>query len=95
MSLFLIFCLTELVFLRRGNDQTAILLALMSVLSESLLALVSSHLVSLVLLTVGHNFKVLLVNNSIVFLFFCVFPHIFGVQKYNIFFRSERKRLFF
>ena len=39
-------------FVRDGD-----LLALMSVLSQSLFALVSSHLVALVLLSVWHNLK--------------------------------------
>jgi len=43
---------TLLPFLRHGN-----LLALMTVLAQSLLALVSSHLVTLLFLSVRHNCK--------------------------------------
>ena len=41
-----------------GHVQREILLALVTILAESLFTLVSGHLVSLVLLTVGHSFYV-------------------------------------
>ena len=44
----------------------------MSVLSKSLLALVSRHLVSLVLLSVGHNLMNFMVNNLFIVCSECV-----------------------
>ena len=43
-----------------GTELRILLLALMSVLSKSLLALVSSHLVALLLFSVWHNLKILM-----------------------------------
>ena len=58
MSLFLYSFLTELSLLS-FRALLFFLLALMSVLSQSLLTLVSGHLVSLMLLSVWHNCVVL------------------------------------
>ena len=55
----------------------------MSVLSQSLLTLVRRHLVPLMLLSVWHNFRCLLL------LLLCVLYN-FGLQSYNYFPKGER-----
>ncbi len=56
------------------SPQAHLLLALMAILSKSLLALVRRHLVSLMLLSVGHSYLVL-VNNSGCYCVMCLARH--------------------
>ena len=61
----------------------------MSVLTQSLLTLVSSHLVSLVLLSVWHNFSFFMVNNLQRINSVLNGVYTFGMQNYNYFLRRK------
>lgn len=60
-----------------------VLLALVTILAQSLLTLVGSHLVTLLFLSVWHNFNFLLIINSILYILVLLFSDVLLVVVLN------------